>query len=322
MELAYYPGCSGKGTSAEYEQSTRAVCRVLGVKLHELDDWSCCGSTPAHACDARLSAALSGRNLLLAALQGADRVATPCPSCLANLRNARRRMQNPAFREQIDRLLDAPLPRTREGGAAVPDAVSVLQVLAEEAGAEAVRAQVTRPLAGLRIAPYYGCLLNRPPELMRFDDPENPTAMDSILEALGAEVVDFPCKTDCCGASMGIPRRDITARLSGRLLRTAVDFGADAVAVACPLCHMNLDLRQDQAAAACGTSFAIPVLYFTQFMGLAMGLTEEELGLDKLCVSLAALLQKIRPVGTAARATGAAAEGRASAEGRNGEEKA
>ena len=340
MELAYYPGCSGKGTSAEYERSTRVVCAALGIELRELTDWSCCGSTPAHACDERLSAALSGRNLALAAMQGADRVATPCPSCLSNLRTAHSRMQNPAFREKVDMLLDAPLPRTKEGGADVPDAVSVLQVLAEEYGIEAIKAKVTRPLSGLRIAPYYGCLLNRPADLMRFGDPENPTAMDRILEALGAEVAEFPCKTECCGAAMGIPRRDLTARLTGRLLQAARDFKADAVAVACPLCHMNLDLRQAQAGRAWKTDFAMPVLYFTQFMGLALGLSGEELGLDKLCVSPAGVLQKIRPVAAsvaaekpveapkqaAVEAAGSAPEsvpGAASAaSGQSGEEKA
>ncbi len=292
-EAVYYPGCSGQGTSADYERSTRAVCAALGITLREPEDWSCCGATPAHACDARLSAALCARNLRLAAAQGATRLLTPCPSCLANLRTAHRRLCDPGFREQIDALLDVPLPQTADGGADLPDAVSVLQVLAEEIDLEAIRTRVVRPLSGLRIAPYYGCLLHRPPDLMRFDDPEHPTAMDRLLEALGAEVAAFPWKTECCGASLGIPCREVTARLSGRILAAARDFGADALAVACPLCRMNLELRQKQAARACNTSFHMPVLYYTQFMGLAFGLSDEELGLDRLCVSADGLLKKI-----------------------------
>ena len=290
MKLVYYPGCSSQGTSLEYERSTRAVCRVLGVELVDIEDWSCCGSTPAHACDAVLSAALSARNLSLAAARGAEKVATPCPSCLANLKTARHHMEQADFHAKVNGLLDAPCPAPEAG---LPDTFSTLQVLVEEIGLDAVKAKVRRPLEGLRIAPYYGCIMSRPEAIMRFDDPENPQAMDELLRALGAEVVPFPLKTECCGAAMGIPRRDLTARLSGRLLASARDFGADAVAVACPLCHMNLDLRQDQAGNACQTRFNMPVLYFTQLMGVAFGLTAEELGLEKLCVSPAPLLQKL-----------------------------
>lgn len=132
--------------------------------------------------------------------------------------------------------------------------------------------------------------MSRPADIMQFDDAENPMAMDNIMTALGAEVVPFPLKTECCGAAMGIPRRDITARLTGRILERAQAFGADAVVVACPLCHMNLDLRQRQAV---GGSMKMPVLYFTQLMGLALGLPHQELGFEKLCVSPDELLRKI-----------------------------
>ena len=266
MKLAYYPGCSGQGTSAEYERSTRAVCRALEIALKEIPDWSCCGSTPAHACDHVLSAALSARNLALAAKDGAERVGTPCPSCLANLKTAKYRMKDEAFRGKVDALLDEPCPEE------LPDTVSILQVLVEDYGLEAIAEKVKKPLEGVKIACYYGCLMSRPADIMQFDNAENPMAMDNIMTALGAEVVPFPLKTECCGAAMGIPRRDITARLTGRILERAQAFGADAVVVACPLCHMNLDLRQRQAV---GGSMKMPVLYFTQLMGLALGLPQQ-----------------------------------------------
>lgn len=287
MKIAYYPGCSGQGTSVEYERSTRAVCAALGIELQEVQDWSCCGSSPAHACDHVLSAALSARNLSLAAAQGAERVGTPCPSCLANLKTARKRMEQEGFRKEVNALLDAPCPEV------LPDTVSILQVLVEDLGMDAIAEKVKKPLSGIKVACYYGCLMSRPEGIMQFDDPENPMAMDSIMTALGAEVVPFPLKTECCGAAMGIPRRDISARLSGRLLETAHAYGADAVVVACPLCHMNLDLRQNQASQAVHSVFNMPVLYFTQFMGLALGLSEESLGLDKLCVSPEGVIRKI-----------------------------
>lgn len=307
MKVVYYPGCSSQGTSLEYERSTRAVCRVLGVELADIEDWSCCGSTPAHACDAVLSAALSSRNLSLAAASGATQVATSCPSCLSNLKTARHHMQHADFYAKVNALLDAPCPKPQDG---LPDTLSTLQLFVEQVGLDAIAAQVKRPLAGLKIAPYYGCIMSRPEDIMRFDDPENPLALDKLLTALGAEVVPFPMKTECCGAAMGIPRRDLTARLSGKILSSAREFGADTIAVACPLCHMNLDLRQEQAGSACKTRFNMPVLYFTQFMGLAFGLTSEELGLDKVSVSPAALLQKLaaaaqpKPAETPAKAPG------------------
>ena len=269
MKLAYYPGCSGQGTSAEYERSTRAVCRALEIGLKEISDWSCCGSTPAHACDHVLSSALSARNLALAAAEGAERVGTPCPSCLANLKTAKYRMQDEAFRDKVNALLDNPCPEE------LPETVSILQVLVEDYGTGAIAEKVKKPLEGIKVACYYGCLMSRPADIMQFDDAENPMAMDNIMTALGAEVVPFPLKTECCGAAMGIPRRDITARLTGRILERAQAFGADAVVVACPLCHMNLDLRQRQAV---GGSMKMPVLYFTQLMGLALGLPHQELG--------------------------------------------
>lgn len=287
MKISYYPGCSGQGTSVEYERSTRAVCSALGITLEEIPDWSCCGSTPAHACDHVLSAALSARNLSLAAVQGAQRVGTPCPSCLANLKTARFRMNDAAFRDKVNALLDAPCPEE------LPDTVSILQVLVEDYGVNAITEKVRKQLSGIKVACYYGCLMSRPEGVMQFDDPENPMALDNIMTALGAEAVPFPLKTECCGAAMGIPRRDLTARLTGRILERARAFGADAVVVACPLCHMNLDLRQEQAAKASGTTFNMPVLYFTQFMGLALGLSSDELGLDKLCVSPEGLLRKL-----------------------------
>ena len=258
MKLAYYPGCSGQGTSAEYERSTRAVCRALEIGLKEISDWSCCGSTPAHACDHVLSSALSARNLALAAAEGAERVGTPCPSCLANLKTAKYRMQDEAFRDKVNALLDNPCPEE------LPETVSILQVLVEDYGTGAIAEKVKKPLEGIKVACYYGCLMSRPADIMQFDDAENPMAMDNIMTALGADVV----------------------------------------VVACPLCHMNLDLRQRQAV---GGSMKMPVLYFTQLMGLALGLPHQELGFEKLCVSPDELLRKI-DAAQAAKAAAAKAD--------------
>lgn len=274
---AYYPGCSGLGTSIEYDSSTRAICKALGMELRDLPDWSCCGSTPAHTVDHALSGALSSRNLEIVEKMGLDTVITPCPSCLKNLKDASHRMQDLAFRDQVNRLLDKPYT----GKVKVK---SVMQAIVEDVGFEAVAARVKRPLTGLKLAPYYGCIMNRPPEVMQFDDHENPVAMDKLMTAIGAEVVPFPLKVECCGASYGVARKDIVMRLSGKLLDLADGLGSMAVVTACPLCQMNLDLRQDQINEANRTRHRLPIFYYTQLLALALGLPDESVGLDKLCV--------------------------------------
>ncbi|MDR2744978.1 MAG: CoB--CoM heterodisulfide reductase iron-sulfur subunit B family protein [Desulfovibrio sp.] len=287
MNYAYYPGCSARGSSADYEKSTQAVCAALGMVLVDIPGWNCCGSTPAHAVDTELSAALCSRNLDIAAQQEVQKLLTPCPSCLSNLRHTAKRMENPRFRARVDELLDNP------AALKFPDVTSVMQGIAAHCDADGIAPHVRRSLDRLTLAPYYGCLMSRPAEIMDFGDPENPTLMESLLAACGADVLDFPLKTACCGASYGIPERRMTARLSARILQLAADMKADAIVVACPLCQMNLDLRQPQAAKAAGVRFAMPVLYFTQAMGLAFGLSPNLLGFDKLRVRADALLRKL-----------------------------
>ncbi|MDR3640847.1 MAG: CoB--CoM heterodisulfide reductase iron-sulfur subunit B family protein [Humidesulfovibrio sp.] len=310
--LGYYPGCSQSGTAAEYDISTRACCKALGIGLTDVPDWTCCGSTPAHTVDHHLSGALAARNLLQAEAAGLDRVATPCPSCLAALKTADARLADETYRAEVERLLGRPGPGPVE-------CVSVLQVLYEQVGAGGIQKHVKRPLAGLRVAPYYGCIMNRPPGLMLFDDPENPVAMDEILAACGATIVDFPFKTECCGAAFGMPRLDMLQRLSARILDMAQSCGADCVVVACPLCQMNLDLRRGQVNAASGQDIRMPVPYFTQLLGLALGLPEADLRLDKLVLPLAPALEaahlreqaceRAREAGHAAKTTGGKPDG-------------
>ena len=294
MKYAYYPGCSGHGTSVEYEVSTRAVCNALNMDLVEIEDWNCCGSTPAHSVSHELSGALAARNLMQAAKTGADCVISPCPSCSSNLKMARYRMQNPAFKAGVDELLDAPTPANAEGGADLMETYSVLQAIVEHVGVENVASRVTYPLEGLKVVTYYGCLLSRPAQVAKFDDPENPVSLDNIMKALGAEVLPFALKTECCGAAMGIPDVNIPGSLSGRILDTARAVGAEAVITACPLCHMNLDLRQRQAARIAKEAFfGLPVFYYTQLIALAFGLPKNAMRLDKLAVNPYPLLDKI-----------------------------
>lgn len=279
LTLGYFPGCSGQGTSMEYEISTRAVCKALGITLNEIPDWSCCGSTPAHTVDHVLSTALSARIFAQAESAGITDVITPCPSCLKNLRNCLNHLDDPLFTARVEALTERPLKMEHS-------IKSVLQVILEDVGLETVTARVRRPLKGMKVVPYYGCLMTRPGDVMKFDDPENPTSLDRLLEALGAEVLPFPLKTDCCGASFAIPARDVVPRLAGRILDMAAELGADAVVVACPLCQMNLDLRQGQINRKNDTHLSLPVSYFTQLMGYAFGLPDSDIAFNKLAVNV------------------------------------
>ncbi len=284
-EYVYYQGCSLEGTASAYDASIRLVMERLGATLVEPQDWSCCGSTPAHAIDHLLAAALAARNLAIVERTGAATLVTPCPSCLTALKKAHDRMaKNRVFADEVNSLLDAPYNCT-------VTAKSMLQIIYEDIGLEEVARHVTTSLPDLRIAPYYGCILNRPPKLACFDDPENPVSMDRILAAAGVEVVDFAFKLECCGAAFGVPKKEIVLRLAAKVLSMAVDAGANCIAVACPLCQQNLDLRQGQVNAALGTSFNLPVLYFSQVLGLAYGYKPAALGIPKHIVSPEALIR-------------------------------
>ncbi|MGE4506717.1 MAG: CoB--CoM heterodisulfide reductase iron-sulfur subunit B family protein [Desulfovibrionaceae bacterium] len=278
LKYAYYPGCSGEGSSKEYDSSTRAMCAELGIELVDIPDWNCCGSTPAHAVDHLLSASLAARNLTIAQDMDVGGVVTPCPSCLKNLKTARLRMARPAFRAEVERIMG------RAAGIDLP-VVSVLEALTIRLASAPLAEKVRNPLKGLKVVPYYGCLMNRPPDVMAFDDPENPVALDNILANLGAQVLPFSLKVDCCGASLGVTKRQVVTRLSGRILAAAVEAGADAVVTACPMCQMNLDMRQGQVNHDTRSDFHIPVFYYSQLVGLATGQSEASMGMNKLCVS-------------------------------------
>lgn len=285
MKYAFFPGCSLESTARAFDLSTRAVCRALGITLEDIPDWVCCGSTPAHASSDSLAVALPALNLQKAQGLGLP-VMVACASCYARLRTANHRIA----REPEDRLRAKRITgRPYDGGVEVRH---VLDVLVNQLGLDGIRAKVRRPLAGLRVACYYGCLLTRPPEVVAFDDAEHPTCMDELVAAAGAESLDWPFKTECCGASLAMTHPEVASRLAHRLLSMAQEAGADCLAVACPLCQVNLDLRQADAAKAHGPFRPTPVLYVTQLLGLALGLPPKNLGIDDLTVSPNALLAK------------------------------
>ena len=278
MKYAFFPGCSLESTAWDFDRSARAVCRALGIELEDIPDWTCCGSTPAHASNAALAVALPVLNLQKAKALGAP-VMTACASCYSRLRTANYKVQHqPEDRLRCERITGKPY-------AGDVEVRHVLDVLVNDYGVDAIRPKVTSPLKGLKVACYYGCLLTRPPEVVAFDDPEHPTAMDELVAATGAEPVDWPYKTECCGASLSMTSVGTVNRLGYRLLAMAREAGAECIAVACPLCQMNLDMRQADATKAHGPLPATPVLYITQLLGLSLGLSSEAVGLKALSVS-------------------------------------
>jgi heterodisulfide reductase subunit B len=282
VKYAFFPGCSLESTAWDFDRSTRAVCGALGIELEDIPNWVCCGSTPAHTTNASLAVALPVLNLQKAQRMNSP-VMTACASCYARLRTANYKVSNdPAERKRAERITAAPY----DGGVPVHH---VLDVLVNHLGLETIRAAVRNPLTPLRVACYYGCLLTRPPEVVAFDDPEHPTVMDDLVSALGAEPVDWPYKTECCGASLSMTNVDVVNRLGHRLVSMARQAGAQCITVACPLCQVNLDLRQADAGAAHGELPQTPVLYVTQLLGLALGLSPKELGLKALSVSAESL---------------------------------
>ncbi len=294
MKYAFFPGCSLESTAWDFDRSTRAVCRALGIELEDIPDWVCCGSTPAHASNAALAVALPVLNLQKAQTVGLP-VMTACASCYARLRTANHKVRNELDqRQQAERITGKPY----DGGVEVQH---VLDVLVNRFGLDAIRSKIVRRLSSLRVACYYGCLLTRPPEVVAFDDAEHPRSMDDLVAATGAEPVDWPFKTECCGASLSMTHSAVVARLGHRLLSMARRAGAECIAVACPLCQVNLDLRQADAAKAHGEIPQTPVLYITQLLGLALGLSYEELGMNALTVSPESLLGERGLTAVAAR---------------------
>jgi heterodisulfide reductase subunit B len=269
--VAYYPGCSLHATSPEFNESALAVCEALGLHVVEPRGWVCCGSSAAHRADPEAALELPMRNLALIEQSGFREVAMPCAACFNRHKAALYEMRHDSdHREKAERAL----------GYEYQDSVEVrtlTEVIRKRRRLEQITAATRKPLTGLRVVSYYGCLLTRPPQVTEAAHPENPTDMDELLGALGAEIVDWSYKTVCCGASHSLTRPDIVLTLSRRLLEHARDAGADVIAVACPLCHLNLDARQFQM----GLEWTLPVLFFTQLMALALGLSERAVALDK-----------------------------------------
>ena len=271
MKTGFYPGCSMKGSAREYSESLLAVAAVLGRELPEIPDWNCCGATAAHNLSHDLSLALPARILAAAEKDGMDEVLVPCAACYSRLIVTRHELlQDENLRQKISGLIETDY----RGSAKVLNIIEWLTSISD------LGTKIKAPFAR-RVACYYGCLLVRPAAILKFDRPEEPQSMDLLLKKIGAEPLNWAFKTECCGAGFSVSRTDLVAKLSGLILDDAVARGAEAVIVACPMCHLNLDLRRPQIEKRAGKKYNIPVIYITQALGLALGIAPEKLGLQR-----------------------------------------
>jgi heterodisulfide reductase subunit B len=287
-QYLYFPGCCKHATGKPYHESAVAVCAKLGIELTELEDWNCCGSTSYISIRELEAFGVSARNLAIAQRMGGNDVIATCSACYTVLSKTNRYFAEDAeLHDTINEALGV-AGLKYDGNVRIRH---LLDVIVNDVGLEAVSEKVTKRLSKLRVAPYYGCQLTRP--YGTFDDPEFPVTMDHLLEAMGADPVYYPVKTKCCSGLFMMYNEAPALRLCYELLKCAVDNGADLIVTACSLCEMNLEAYQHLINKHYGTDFNIPVLYFTQLVGVALGIDPKELALDKQIIPADAVLAAI-----------------------------
>ncbi len=283
MRFAYYPGCTATSTSIEYDESVRETAKYLGIELEEIPEWTCCGASSGHVINQELALALPSRNLALANRMSLG-IAAPCPACSLRLKTAEYELKrDPGLKTRIEEDIGMNLELSQKSK-------HILEVLYQDVGIDAIKQKVQKALEGLRVVTYYGCYLVRPPEITGFDDPENPTIMDKIMEALDAEVIDWSYKVDCCGGGLSIVAPEIVKKLVGRIVSAASEVGADAIVTACGICQANLDMRQPK-----NSGFRLmPVFYFSELSALAFGSPNVGEWLAKHFVDATGLLERLK----------------------------
>ena len=273
MRIGYYPGCSLEGSSKEYNDSLFAVAEKCNVTLEEIKDWSCCGASAAHNLNHDLAIALPARTLALAEKQGLTEIVVPCAACYSRISSSKLEISsNVATRQKIENFIDLKLTVD----------VKILTVFEflQKYIFPVVDEHIVNKL-NQKAACYYGCLYSRPKELATLEQIENPMEMDEVMAKAGATPIDWAYKTECCGAGLSVSRTDIVAKLSGKILEDASDRGAESIVVACPMCHMNLDMRRPEIKKQLKKDINIPVFFITQALGLSMGISADKLGLNK-----------------------------------------
>jgi heterodisulfide reductase subunit B len=290
-KYALFPGCSLEKMAVSYHQSTLQTTKIFDVELQELDDWNCCGATTYFHVDQLLAYTLVARNLAIAEKENLDFVA-PCSACYKNAY-----FTNEYIKEDED-LADHINFALEQDNLKFNGDIKVhhiIDIFANEIGPQAIKNKVSDPLEGLNIAPYYGCQIVRPRK--NGDESENPQFFEEIISAMGAEPVDYANRLKCCGASLIMTSRHAALSMVRVLLQNAVDSGADVIATACPLCQVNLECYQTQVNDEFGIDLHVPVLYFTQLLGLALGIPRRRLGIGRELVSAAPVFSQVMEKG-------------------------
>ncbi len=286
-EYAYYPGCSLKSGSKHYEESLLPVFKAIGVPLKELDDWNCCGATAYFSVDYDMAEAICGRNLSIAEKEGKN-ILAPCAGCYLTMKKSSHFLiSGNAKAKKI--LSDLKSVGCEYKGTV--DVIHPLEALRDDIGLDTLRDKVVNPLKGLKVASYYGCQLVRP--YTDFDDPDYPTSMDAVMAAMGAEPVEYGVKARCCGGSLAGTLEDVALGLNHLLLREAKRQGADVIVTLCPLCQFNLEMNQNKIEKKYHEDLKMPILYFTQLMGLALGIAKEDLGFSRSVIPLNPMWAKL-----------------------------
>lgn len=283
MKFTYYPGCSLKGTARDYAESIAGLCHFLGIELEEIPDWNCCGATAAHSIDRKVSISLAARTLNLAAKMPQAEMLVPCPMCYNRLKTA-----SYILKKDPNNRFGITLEDT------VPVIWDLANFLASEKMLEVIVPRIRKPLEGLRVVCYYGCMANRPPEITGASDYEDPQALDRLVANLGGTPIPWPYKTDCCGASQRISLEPVENRLVEKLLDMARDFGAQAVVVSCQMCQANLDMHKKKMGVDSERTSPLPIFYFTELVGLALGVEGVSRWLSKHMTDPRPLLRRLR----------------------------
>jgi heterodisulfide reductase subunit B len=272
MKYGYYPGCCLNSTCKDFDTSIRAVFRALDIQIEEIKRWVCCGSSAVHIASRYLAVVLPLDNLAKAQKQGLDEVFVPCAMCYARFKFALHDIQKDrGLRREVEEALKHSFTEKLR-------IVHPLEFFSTDEMMRRIAAARKRDLSKLKVVCYYGCFLSRPPD--HFDDAEYPQSMDKVIRAAGATVLDWGCRTDCCGGNFSLTRTDIALKLTRDILEGAKEVGAEAIVVTCPFCHMNMDARQGEIEAKYDTSYGLPVYYYSQIMAAALGAPEKELMLQ------------------------------------------
>ncbi|MGR3220659.1 MAG: CoB--CoM heterodisulfide reductase iron-sulfur subunit B family protein [Candidatus Anammoxibacter sp.] len=286
MKIGYYPGCvlSVGSSAAEYGMSVRSVANALDIDLVDINDWNCCGASAAHQTNHMLAMSLSARNITLATNEGFNDVLVPCPACSLRFITAQNEIkENAELRTKIDDTIEMPYN----------DGIKILNFpeFAQAYCLDKLKEKVIKKTENLKVVCYYGCLLVRPPKVVEFDNPDDPVSMDEILNAIGVDALDWEFKTECCGGGLSMSRQDVVEKLVNGIMLDAIEAGADAIVVSCPLCHANLDIRQISGNQDYKLDHNLPIVYLSEIIGLTLGIESKSLGLKKHLIDTASVVE-------------------------------